>query len=394
MENDIIIDEYEDMALEQAGFLGFYNSYDGEEDQTEEDQPDSREYVNGEWTPLEFGFDDDEEFDEEFDNLFGKRAKARRKKRRAYRKSGLSRKQARKKARSEVRKEMGRNKLGSFVKKIQKSKVGKFVTKVGRKIGKFIAKVALAIPRVAYMSLMRINYLGQATKIARAKDMPKYAKQWKIIKRKWEKMGGSVKSLIISADKGKKRKPFLCGKKCKSKLKGYKNFLNADGSVDAKKLNRDLIHSLENRGKIEDEFDDLFGIDDTALGIWIASATAVIGTFTGVLSSVASSKREKEAMALATKRNKQEMDLMTKSQKKQLELAEIQVKNALSPRNQILNNSTLTQAQKNVAVAELDKMTEKTLSKKSGRNIKKWLLFGGLGLVGIIAIILVAKRRS
>lgn len=143
-----------------------------------------RDGINGTWNREVFdGFADD---DEDFDAFLTKRARKRRKVRKKLRKEGMSRKDARKEA----------------LKQVERGKVGKALAKVGKKIGKglkavgrLVVKGTLAIPRGAYLLLMRVNYRGLADKTAVAMEKSQYADVWKRVKDKWKKLGGKVDAL-------------------------------------------------------------------------------------------------------------------------------------------------------------------------------------------------------
>lgn len=75
-----------------------------------------------------------------------------------------------------------------------------------RKFGFFkgIKKLALAVPRRSFRTLVAVNLHGLATKLAKA-----VAKNPDAVKSKWEKLGGKYPQLLQSINKGKKRKRIL-----------------------------------------------------------------------------------------------------------------------------------------------------------------------------------------
>ena len=376
-------EQYEEEALQQSNALGLYSFSSFEDDEDFIDVDD--DYADFEEDEGFDNYDEDDE-DDEFDE-FGKRARERRKKRRALRKSGVSRKEARKTARREVRQEMGRTKLGKLGQKIKHSKVGQVALKVGRGIGKGLKKVGLAVPRGAYLLLMTVNFRGLANKTGRAKDKPQYSKQWKRVKEKWNKLGGKLSKLEKAVNKGKNRKPFLCGKKCKRKLASYSNF-SADGSVsvDMERLNRDVA-------KMQDNFEYYNAVDPATLSIAIGSGATIVTTMAGILSSVKADKRTREALKNEREKNDREMDLMEDVAKKQLELAETKVINSLDPRTQILNNPNLTGEQKKQGIKEIDEALGDDKEPK-GKGMGNKMLIGGGILVGVVLVIwAIAKRK-
>lgn len=75
-----------------------------------------------------------------------------------------------------------------------------------RKFGFFkgVKKLALAVPRRSFRTLVAINLHGLATKLSKA-----VAKNPDAVKSKWEKLGGKYPQLLQSINKGKKRKRIL-----------------------------------------------------------------------------------------------------------------------------------------------------------------------------------------
>jgi len=162
---------------------------------------DSTTDINGAWKPLKplsEGF----EFvgDDNFDNLIGSKAKARRDARQDKREdrkdlkqegraSGLSRGKARKDARN----------------RIPKNKPAR---------------------REAYLTLVRMNFKGFAYKL----DSIISGTNNTLInqlKEKWRKWG-EWNQLVEAVNKGKAKKPFVCGAKCRREVLDMKNFYNAE----------------------------------------------------------------------------------------------------------------------------------------------------------------------
>ncbi len=334
-------------------------------------------------------FDGNADADEDFDDFLSKRSRKRRKVRKKLRKDGMSRKDARKEA----------------LKQVERGKVGKAFAKVGKAIGTGIKKVGrgivigvMAIPRGSYLLLMRVNYRGLATKTAVAKDNPKYADVWKKVQDKWKKLGGKVSSLESAVNKGKDKKPILCGKKCKSKIakKVGSSFTGADGSVGYKLDNRKWAREVMKvyQRSIEDEtFGNAEPVSSTAVATAVGTASTIIGTMANIMTSVKGNKIQeqalKDAQAETNRQNAEFERLASDRQKEELRLAEEQIASQSNPRNAILNNTELSQDEKKEALAILDESL-KVEEETKGKN--KMLLYIGLAVVGVIGIVLLKRR--
>ena len=146
--------------------------------------------VNGKWKPLKplsEGF----EFagEDQYDNLLGRRGKERKEARQTAREGGASRKEARQIARKAIP-----------------------TNKPAR--------------REAYLSLVKINFRGFAYKldaIINGTDTNLLNK----LKEKWSKWG-NFNDLVDAVNKGKTKKPFVCGAKCRKEALDYKDFYNVE----------------------------------------------------------------------------------------------------------------------------------------------------------------------
>ena len=157
------------------------------------DEDYSRTDVNGAWNPLKpisEGFEfvgDDQQYDD-FLNASGKaKRQDRREERRELRKSGVSRKEARKQA------------------KLQ------YPTNKPARKG-------------AYLTLVKLNFKGFAYKldsIITGSNITLLNQ----LKEKWRKYG-DFNELVEAVNKGKEKKPFLCGAKCRKEVLQNKNFSN------------------------------------------------------------------------------------------------------------------------------------------------------------------------
>ena len=145
--------------------------------------------VNGAWKPLKplsEGFEFIGE-DQEYNNLLGRRAKERRDIRKQGRASGLTRKDARKEAKN----------------KIPTNKPAR---------------------REAYLSLVKINFRGFAYKLDAIINGTN-TNLLNQLKEKWRKYG-EWNQLVDAVNKGKDKKPFVCGAKCRKEALDSKEYSN------------------------------------------------------------------------------------------------------------------------------------------------------------------------
>ena len=336
----------------------FVNASGGDEESTTD--------VNGKWKPLNensmMDFDGGFDFaDDDFDNFLTKKARERNKKKRelkkANRDSGMSRKDSRKSAREQALKEIPRDKL----KTIAKNSL--------QKIGRAIKVGALLIPRASFLSLMMINFRGLAWKFNEVMTNPSYSKKLEQLKEKWTKLGGNWKNNKFqnAINRGKGKKPFFCGKKCKQKLLDANIKKGFDGNV---------------------EFYNFGGVDDIAVGVWIGLGASVIGALGGIATAVIT-KKGKEAEITANKEiAEKELATLSESEKRRIALAEKKLVQEGDPIRQIQNNPNLTAQQKATAIAQVQEATEKT----NTSNLKKYAIIGGIAIVGLLVLLKVVKK--
>jgi hypothetical protein len=151
---------------------------------------DSTTDVNGAWKPLKpisEGF----EFvgDDQYDNFFTKKGRERRDLRQQGRASGLTTKDARKTAKNRIP-----------------------TNKPAR--------------REAYLTLVKLNFRGFAYKLDSIISGTN-TKLLNELKEKWRKWG-EWNQLVDAVNKGKVKKPFVCGAKCRREVLDMKNFYNAE----------------------------------------------------------------------------------------------------------------------------------------------------------------------
>ena len=322
--------------------------------------------VNGNWKPLNESlmsdFDGGFDFtDDDFDNFLTKKARARNKKKKELKKqnrdSGMSRRDARKSAKKQALKEIPRDSLKTIAKNTIK------------KVGRAIKVGALVVPRASFLSLMMINFRGFAWKFNEVMTNPKYSKKLAQLKEKWNKLGGNWNNNKFqnAINRGKSKKPFFCGKKCKKKL--------ADGNIK---------RSFD--GNVE--FYNAGGVDDVAVGVWIGLGASVIGALGGIATAVITKKSKEQEIQASKNIAEKELATLSESEKRRIALAEKKLIQEGDPIRQIQNNPNLTAQQKADAIKQVQEATEKT----NTSNLKKYALIGGLALVGVLVLLKVVKK--
>jgi hypothetical protein len=351
---------------------------------------DSRESVNGAWKPLGYSFDGHDLMDK-YDNFLTKKSRQRTKTRQDLRKSGLSRKDARKQA----------------LAKIPKDKLKDIAKKVKQGAGKTILKTGLVVPRGAYLSLLALNFRGQAWKIMSIVN-GRDSKLKDALQKKWEGLGGNFKNLIETAKKGEPKKPFFCGKKCKAKLLDVDiknietpkdNFSNAIGGrsgrrIDANtcKCRKGVIGYCGNTPCSECcanyEFSAFTGIEESAIGVWVGLASTIVGAMATITGKAIDSKSQKREIESAERLANQEQANLTKQQEQEIALKEKELAIQGDPTNLILTNPNLTDEERAIALKQLDEAE----SQGTQRNVMRYALYGGLALLGFYVISKLIKK--
>jgi hypothetical protein len=300
------------------------------------DEDNSRTDVNGAWkplSPLSKDFDFFSGDDDEFDNFKGRR-KAIRKEKRDLRQSGLSRKEARKQAKLNVP-----------------------LTPKQRENAHKVLKPILIQPRGAFIALLRLNYRGLAWKVDAVLSGSDAKLKTKLTD-KWYGLGGDIDKLIAGANAGKVKKPFFCGKTCKRQL-------------------------IEKKSNFSDEPNYYpTGAEEAVVGITIAEATGIISAIAPILSgaivAVSKSKEINSAERVANKEN----ETLSQAEKDKIALEEKKIKAETDPRNQIINDPSLTEEEKQSALKLLDEAEGSKLNK----DVVKYVVIGGIALVAIFLI--------
>ena len=318
--------------------------------------------INGDWKPLRVNnFDGFDFVDDSYDNFLTKKARQRNKRKKELRDEGKSRKDARKQAIEEI----PRDKLKDVVKNVAKG------------IGRGVVVGAMSIPRASYLSLIALNYRGNAYKIKAIANLengtPASVKE--SLKKKWYKLGGNWDALVKSAMNGAKKKPFFCGKKCKKSLadKKYKRSSFNGGEV----LDFDIYSDFGT------------GVAETGVAVWIGLASAVIGALSGIIIKAQENKQQKLEIASSEKLAEQENKTLSEADKRAYEVEMAKLSKEVDPKVLITNNPNLTPQEKTMALTQLDEAT----TKETSQNFKKYALYGGIAIIGILAISKFMKKK-
>ena len=310
--------------------------------------------VNGAWKPLKSNSFDGHELDDEFDNFLTKKSRQRRDRKKQLRSEGKSRKEARKQANEEI----------------PRTTLKEIATKVGRGVGRGIVVGAMSIPRASYLSLLALNYRGNAYKInAIAKGLNGTPSSLRNkLKDKWYKLGGDWEKLIETAENGAKKKPLFCGKKCKKAL-ADKGLKRSFVSFNDEELDFDMYSSIT-------------GIDDVAVGTWIGLAGAVTSALAGIVNKAIESKSERESTASAERIATEENKTLSEADKRAYDLEMSKLMQEGDPATIIANNNQLSPQEKKEALKFLKQATEDDTM----TTIKRVALYGGIGIVGLFII--------
>jgi len=263
-----------------------------------------------------------------------------------------------------------------------------------KKVGRGVAVVTIAVPRTAFLSLLDLNYRGFGWKIQSILTNPALKKEKEQLKKKWEKLGGKFSALEKTAGIGSRReKAFFCGKECKTKL--LDKDLSKQALEDLKNKPTDNfsnfnINSNFFTGSYIDNDKKYSNVAESVIiGAWIGAGASVIGALGGIISKGIESADQKKMLKSEEEKTKLELASISESDKKKIELAEKQLKAQSDPRDIILKNENLTPAEKKEALAVVDDAT----SKSNIGNFKKYFLYSAIGLVVLIVIYQVTKKK-
>ena len=298
-------------------------------------------------------------------------------------------------------------KVGSLKKGLKK--LGGQIKTGVQAVGKGIAKVVGAVPRTAFLSLLDLNYRGYGWKIQSIMVNPALSKEKEQLKKKWEKLGGKFSALEKTAGIGSRRtKPFFCGKKCKSKLvdkdlskQSLEDLKNKPIAEVKNETIEEVMGSFSNFYNKSNFFTGSYIDSDTnysnvvdpasagAVSIWVGAGASVLGALAGIISKGIESKDQKKMLEAEEKKTDKELASLSETEKKQIELAEKKLKAEADPRDLILKNDNLSPAEKREALAVIDDATSKTDSSK----MKKYLIYGAIGIVLLVVIFQLTKKK-
>jgi hypothetical protein len=216
----------------------------------------------------------------------------------------------------------------------------------GEKLLNAAKKVALAIPRQAFLGMVALNFGGIATRYNL-----KTAEGKKQIEDKWEKLGGEPGSFRGSVTSGEKKKPLILSKKKRAALYAETNKASATGQ----------------------KANNFVGFDP-ATDTMIAAGSSILAAILPVVLKAPSANPSGEA----------ELDkeqATADAQDGALNTGDVAAINefAKAQRDEIINNPNLTPEEKQAILKELDAGGGKSWFKK---NI--WLVV--IGIIGISAI--------
>ena len=186
-------------------------------------------------------------------------------------------------------------------------------------VGSAIAGVSLFPIRKAFLGLVQINYRGIATKIANTKKSNQ-----KKMDKKWKTVGGKTKTFWKVVNKGAKKKPFFCGKKCKNKLKS--SFDGKDSNYELHELMADIDNTLYFEG----------AVTIAAVGAWVGTASSIMALIKPLITpSKEGDKIDKDEKAVGGGEVPSTIP-------------------AVDPKTEISNNPNLTPEEKKEAKKQLD----------------------------------------
>ena len=326
--------------------------------------------VNGEWKPLDTGFDNFDFVDDDFDNFLTKKARQRNKRRRELRQrgraSGKSRKDARKDARKQALEEVPKDKLKDIVKR------------TAGNVGRGILKGLLAPHRACYLLLLNLNYRGFAMKMNSLITLKNGNTKGTLenLKKRWRNLGGNWDKFVRSVNIGKNKKPFFCGKKCKKKI--------ADGVKLPKKNFVDGYEEIR-----IDEFNNLvLGGVEIGIGAVLGFAGTCISALAGVTNKIITTSKEKKEIKSQEKIATQSQKDLSEADKRAYNIEMERVKSKVDPSVAIAENPNLSAQEKEKALASL----EKAKSGDFNRDIIKYGIFGGLILGGLFVVSKILKK--
>ncbi|NDD85437.1 hypothetical protein EBZ38_14340 [bacterium] len=243
--------------------------------------------------------------------------------------------------------EFGKGRGKKFFKKVGE-KVRETKDKIGKglkKVGKVVARGTLVMPRAAFLSLVRLNFRGSASRFNLLNEKGKQK-----LNEKWEKLGGKLDALDRAISKGKGKHPLACGKKCRSKAG----------------KNPQLPNDLES---------EFVNMEPTTLSAIIASGGAVltsavksIGDKSNYKSQIELAKIEQEIKEAENKEKKIDAQMTPQEQAIADEIIKAQ-ESGFDSVKAIMENPNLTADEKKAALLELQESLGNNKSLFSAKNI-------------------------
>jgi hypothetical protein len=247
-----------------------------------------------------------------------------------------------------------------------KGKAAKLRDKL-KKVGNVIKTASLSPARGAALALIRLNFRGNATRLANVTSEGSSK-----IKDKWKKLGGNPSKLQDAIDAGKKKPIIVCGKKCRAKAGKNPQIPSSSQS----------------------DFVNVAGGDDAAVAALIAAGGKVVAALIGLVASAKFAKDKAKMNQLdkdLAQKDKEEnsIDATMTSQEKKIADEIIKAQSSgFDPIAAIQNNPNLTAEEKEAAISQLNV----DLGKSTGIN--KNFIFIGLGLIAVGAIIYTISKKS
>lgn len=297
-------------------------------------------------------------------------------------------------------------KVGSLKKGLKK--LGGQIKSVGQAIVKGGAKILLALPRSAFLSLLDLNYRGIGWKMQSIMVNPALSKEKEDLKKKWEKLGGKFSQLEKTAGIGSRReKAFFCGKKCKTKLldkdlskENLQNLKDKQNEVITQQIMGNSMATMPMGAETESSFSYFNGSyvdEDTnysnldpgsagAVSIWVGAGASVLGALSGIISKGIESADQKKMIKAEQEKTDKELASLSESEKQKIALAEKQLIAQTTPKDLILKNDKLTPAEKKEALALIDDATQKSSSEKN-----KYIKYAVIGAVVLVGVFILSK---
>jgi hypothetical protein len=237
-----------------------------------------------------------------------------------------------------------------------------------RKVGRGIATAALAPGRGAAIALIKLNFRGSASRLELLNE-----KGIKRVEDKWYRLGGNPLSLKLAISIGEKKKPLMCGKKCRARAGKNPQLPN-----DAKS---DFVYAVE---PISDA-----GVASliTAGGGVVASLVKVVGDKSNIKSQIKLAQVNQEIANAERAEDAVDATMTPQERKIADEIIKAQDSGA-DPIIAIQNNPNLTADEKAEAIRQIREGLDSDDKKK-----KIIVAIAILGIAGALAYFLTKKSE-